>query len=218
MSNYKGKVNSSINQDIKRKFVDREVVRCATVLISELAQKAEYMDELLPVMVQDDYEEPAREYIENMRREDCLDYLFDVSTPKEIKTDKLREMIFEIVKKDFQEFCEGHNIDPYTIEALEHWIVSGWLARKLEAKGEMILDDFLGFTIWGRCGSGQAILLDGVISKICADMEILDGQANSWAPKKNTEPDQKRLRQVRDALNKTKNRGIIEQIANILNI
>jgi hypothetical protein len=51
-------------------------------------------------------------------------------------------------------------------EAYEHWIVSDWLADKLEERGEMIVRDFLGLTIWGRCTSGQAILLDGVICDI----------------------------------------------------
>ena len=88
--------------------------------------------------------------------------------------------------------------------------MSNWLADKLEAKGKMILHDFLGLTIWGRTCSGQAILLDGVISEICNDMAILNGQKYSWAPKKNIEPDIKRLRQVRDALNKIKNRATKE--------
>ena len=62
---------------------------------------------------------------------------------------------------------EGYE-DEY-IEALEHWIISDWLADKLEAKGEMILKDFYGLTIWGRTCSGQAILLDGVIQEIAKE-------------------------------------------------
>ena len=57
--------DSPVNQDIKRKFVEREVIHCASMLVYELAQKAEhfpdYEDDLygafegLP-----DYEEAAR--------------------------------------------------------------------------------------------------------------------------------------------------------------
>lgn len=50
-------------------------------------------------------------------------------------------------------------------EALEHWIVTDWLARKLEERGEMV-GEFMGLTIWGRTTSGQAILLDSVICDI----------------------------------------------------
>ena len=65
-------------------------------------------------------------------------------------------------------------------EALEHWVVSSWLAEKLEDKGEMIVYDFLGLTIWGRRTSGQAIYMDGVIGEISSDMGILEGQENEW--------------------------------------
>ena len=79
--------------------------------------------------------------------------------------DKYMDELMEICSKpDTEEDCE----DEY-IEALEHWIISDWLADKLEAKGEMILKDFYGLTIWGRTCSGQAILLDGVIQEIAKE-------------------------------------------------
>ena len=37
--------------------------------------------------------------------------------------------------------------------------------------------------VWGRCTTGQAILLDGVITRICADMGILEGQEYAWSTK-----------------------------------
>jgi hypothetical protein len=48
----------------------------------------------------------------------------------------------------------------------EHWIVSDWLANRLEERGECVLRDFFGLTVWGRTCSGQAISLDGVIGDI----------------------------------------------------
>jgi len=51
-------------------------------------------------------------------------------------------------------------------EALEHWIVSDWLAGKLESAGEMVSYDIHGLTVWGRQCSGQAISIDGVICGI----------------------------------------------------
>ena len=61
--------------------------------------------------------------------------------------------------------CEDHDIEPYRREIYEHWIVSDWLAEKLEAKGERVgpLGDL---TIWGRTTTGQAIMLDRVICDI----------------------------------------------------
>ena len=69
-------------------------------------------------------------------------------------------------QEDARAFCEQNRIKPYIVEALEHWIVSNWLADKLEKQGEMILRGFLGKTIWGRTCSGQAIYMDEVIEKI----------------------------------------------------
>lgn len=67
----------------------------------------------------------------------------------------------------------------YASQALEHWIVSGWFAEKLRDKGECV-GELLGMNIWGRCCSGQAISLDGVILSIASDMGILKGQKYEW--------------------------------------
>ena len=214
--------NSNVNQEIKSKFVYREIGHCISMLVSELLENGTY-DELMEVCLKDDWEEPAEDYIRNLDRVTSIEYLEfaykNICIASE-SIEKLHDMILKHAKEgDLQEFCEDRNLDPYRIEAYEHWIVSNYLARKLEAKGEMVLYDFLGLTIWGRACTGQAILLDNVISEICNEMEILDGQVNSWGPpKQSNEPLTKRLRQVRDALNKTKNKDVIEQIANLLNI
>lgn len=69
-------------------------------------------------------------------------------------------------------------------EVYEWWLVTDWLADKLAAKGEVVIRaGSLCDSIWGRCCTGQAILLDGVISKIAEEMGILAGQPNSWAKK-----------------------------------
>ncbi len=50
-------------------------------------------------------------------------------------------------------------------EIYEWWVVSYWLTIKLRQHGEPILNNEYG-TWWGRCSTGQAILLDGVIEAI----------------------------------------------------
>ena len=57
------------------------------------------------------------------------------------------------------------NDDDYPNEALEHWLVSEWLGKRLLEEGEMVIE-FLGLTIWGRTTSGQAIYIDSVIEDI----------------------------------------------------
>ena len=48
----------------------------------------------------------------------------------------------------------------------EYWVVSNELAQMLEKKGEIILHNFLGLTIWSRRRTNQAIRFDLVICEI----------------------------------------------------
>lgn len=64
--------------------------------------------------------------------------------------------------------CEISGVEPHGREILEHWIVSDWLADRLEEAGERIDRDFEGLTIWGRTVTGQAISMDSAIQAICA--------------------------------------------------
>ena len=65
-------------------------------------------------------------------------------------------------------------------EVFEWWAVSDWFGEKLKEKGEVIIDTVWGKTYWGRCTTGQAICLDGVIFDIAYDMEILKDMEHSW--------------------------------------
>lgn len=71
---------------------------------------------------------------------------------------------------DWQDLCTDHDIDPYDREVFEHWIVTDWLADKLEAKGEKVDRDFAGMTVWARTTTGQSISIDGVIVEIAAGL------------------------------------------------
>lgn len=63
----------------------------------------------------------------------------------------------------WQEVCEAHDIEPYARDVYEHWAVSGWLADKLEERGERVDRDFANLNVWARTTTGQAISMDGVI-------------------------------------------------------
>lgn len=174
--------NSVVNQGIKGKFVEREVVYNVSSLIQDLCQHEDYQDELMFVLSQDDWTEPALDYARSQITEDeCRDYLDYYDEYYEDATlDELRAQVIEALNQ-YEEFCDAHGLECHVNDALEHWIVTDYLADKLEGQGEMVLKDFLGLTVWGRCCSGQAISLDPCISYICDDMEILEGQKYSWA-------------------------------------
>ncbi len=69
-----------------------------------------------------------------------------------------------------EEIFEERDLEPYDRDVYEHWIVSDWLADKLEAKGEKVDRDFAGMTVWARTTTGQSISIDGVIVEIAADL------------------------------------------------
>ena len=71
----------------------------------------------------------------------------------------------EKYSNDLMEVQVQFNDEDYPDEALEHWLVSNWLAERLREEGEMVVE-FLGLTIWGRTTSGQAIYIDSVIEDI----------------------------------------------------
>ncbi|WP_145247418.1 hypothetical protein [Aeoliella mucimassa] len=81
--------------------------------------------------------------------------------------------------EDFRTLCEAVDAEPTQREAYEHWIVSNWLAEKLSERGE-ITGELFGLKLWGRCTTGQAIYLDGVIHELASEMGILAGQPHSW--------------------------------------
>jgi len=152
-------------------FVHREVVYCVSYLISELCGNDQYMDELLPVMVQDDYVEPGQWFLDNeMADSDVVEwYTLNIDDePDRMSIDDMKSKISEHLDDDdgWMTFCDDNRLEPYQREALEHWIVSDYLANRLEDAGEMIVRYFLGLTIWGRTTTGQAIMLDDVICNI----------------------------------------------------
>ena len=70
----------------------------------------------------------------------------------------------------WQALCDHYNIDPYQWEVYEHWIVTDWLADKLETHGEKVDKDFAGMCIWARTTTGQMIAADHVIKAITAEV------------------------------------------------
>lgn len=54
-------------------------------------------------------------------------------------------------------------------EIYEWWRVSKHLAKELDAIGECVLDNAYG-TWWGRCTTGQSMMMDGVLQQVAARM------------------------------------------------
>jgi hypothetical protein len=78
--------------------------------------------------------------------------------------------------ESWQEACEidGIYVDP--VDVYECWVVSDALAYHLR-EHDMLVEEYLGFTIWGRCCTGQAIALDGDIQDIAEKWYGLEEKA-----------------------------------------
>jgi len=59
-------------------------------------------------------------------------------------------------------------------EVYEWWRVSPWLCARLRAVGEVVIDNNYG-EWWGRCTTGQGLIMDGVLQRVAA-AEEKDGQ------------------------------------------
>jgi hypothetical protein len=164
-------------QDDLRRLVDREVHYCVSALVHTLAQAytgngsstienlAEQAAELSAPIP--DYEEAARQSDVLMQQEDgkwC-----SVAEASDLTVDEGRTLY-----DSAEQACLEHDIEPYEWEVYEHWIVSDWLAGKLEAEGEKVDRDFAGLTVWARTTTGQAILLDSVIERIWRNLHTAD--------------------------------------------
>ena len=66
------------------------------------------------------------------------------------------------------------------LRKISEWMhVTNWLHDRLLETGEPVWNDGKVY-VWGRMSTKQAVLFDDVISEICSDMEILEGQKNEW--------------------------------------
>lgn len=61
---------------------------------------------------------------------------------------------------------EDNHDEPPIQEVMQFWLVSDWLAEKLEAIGAPVARDILGFNVWGRTECGQALTMDHHLNQV----------------------------------------------------
>ena len=177
--------DSNINQDIKRQFTDREIYAPAGIIVDFILKKS-FETSDAPFSIDDisnlfyfqdadgnQHTEPKKE----MQIASWKDELEEAE--EELPDDDENAALISHIAALHNDIETLENAESTMKEIYEWWIVSSFLARKLENYGESILTDGQNH-YWGRCTTGQAILLDDVISRICSDMEILHGQRHAW--------------------------------------
>lgn len=188
--------NSSANQAIKQKFVGQHVYCNVGTLCGYVVSKSYTTgeDNSAPFSVDDienfySYPEYNGQYASfeggnDEQRQEEIDRLKEVIESYEDEDDNEEEETYEGHSKQIQqinnEIEELENLESEPQEIFEWWAISDYLFDRLKEQGQCVVDAGSCY-VWGRCTIGQAILLDGCISRICANMEILKGQTNSWA-------------------------------------
>jgi len=165
-----------INSKIIDRLTDREVIYCVSMMIQKLAENQMEDDELSDIMEKLDYDVAVSDNDIDVYYDDAMEGWVYKNEDDEVSD------VFDNFEQAAEAACEEFDIDPYeyTQEVLEHWIVSDFLAKKLEEHGEPVAFDLYGMDVWGRTCSNQSISQDGVMREIAEDMEILHGQRYSW--------------------------------------
>jgi len=150
--------NSPNNQALKRDFVHNEVYTC----ISDMAQYLfDYDGEKYA-----SYDDFSNTY--EIKCPHCLERLGDWDELLDFDEDTMQET--HLCPYCYKDIPDEPDSEP--VEILEYYLVSPWLGVRLRQNGECVLPRY-GAWIWGRQCSGQAILLDRVISVICNDLDLL---------------------------------------------
>lgn len=160
--------NSMINQDIKGKLIAINVLANVNYMVEYILRKS----------IEDSSAPFGYDNIVNLYEKNCTECGESAQDFWMVSVSDLDEEIEEGYKCPKCEAILDKEPDSELKEVCEWWLVSHRLAEQLKAKGEVIIE---GDNIWGRCCTGKAILLDCVISEIAEDMQILEGQAHSWA-------------------------------------
>ena len=146
-------------------IIKSEVFTNCSQLVRQLSEEnISFVESHFSIFIRDDFSEPPEGY-EVVNKGDHGYVWFNGEDES--------ENVFTSFTEAVQDAFEDSGDEPPTDEALEHWIVSDWLADKLEQVGACIDHDVYGLCIWGRTESGQSLTMD---SDLKAVQELVDRQ------------------------------------------
>ncbi|HDK7195006.1 TPA: hypothetical protein PTV74_003313 [Clostridium botulinum] len=145
--------NNKMQERIEN-IIENEVLVCQSSLVEKLLESE--------IVYCDDIENM---YINNSEEIEELQNKIEELEDKEELTEQEESEIEELENKI--EELEEEQEEPQ--EIFEWWVVSNWLANKLEQYGEPILNSDYG-TWWGRTCTGQALKLDYIFQQIVEDI------------------------------------------------
>lgn len=104
----------------------------------------------------------------------CAGYGQDVKDPIGTKCDTCMGIGEVLAPDDDTEYLDvlrqAVDDNAQDAEVYEWYLVDPWLCARLRDIGEVVIDNGFG-EWWGRCATGQALIMDGVLQKIAAKFE-----------------------------------------------
>ena len=154
-----------------KELVETEVIYFISPLIDELLKEEKYREEFYHLRYSTDWDEAEKAITQNncIVQEEVEQWgVYDTDTDY-YTIDPNCDSKHQAIKEYFDDV--NWDLFDYNVEVCEYWLVSEWLANKLEDKGETVERDFMGLCIWARTTTGQSIWCDYVIQEIYNDLK-----------------------------------------------
>ena len=160
-------------------LVQREVLLCVSTLIDELRKKEDCIDiDTVIELYKGPIDYGAAKYELELEHDSvfkhyCTEdsrYYFGVRNRDAVWRINPIHNDEETAIYEWFEVYHGGDLEDYRQEIFEHYIVTNWLANRLEEKGETVVRDFYGLTIYCRPCTGQALHCDWPIISIYQDL------------------------------------------------
>ena len=160
------------------RIIEQEIFTNASTLISSLCRLEDpelmnvYQDDLTSVCIQPDYSTAPGGY--EIEETDGAYYWYRVAETDDDEIESSNS-VFSTPEAACADAWDDYAGTPEDyIEALQHWIVSDWLAEKIIDVGGMAATDICGFAIWGRSECGLGLDMDSTLKAV---VELLDREA-----------------------------------------
>ena len=157
--------------DVLNRIIREEIFTLANELVQELSSgltlEGPPSAEMPPeAMIKNDYRGAVVDEIRNgspdMVRDLCEQFGYEPAANAE---DVLSDIEAD---GNWEEVADYLGIEPQTVEALQFWLVSDWLARRLEESDALVAQGVLGLNIWGRTECGQGLDMDADLRAVAA--------------------------------------------------
>lgn len=179
-----------------RMYADQDIWHCDSSLVDDLIKAANALEGFDFESIENLYTDPSdfdaeqcREYAQDngieldpdpwtMDRAACVEALTDIGldTNDDETIETLRAAVIANIDdetidgiKDWREACRDH-AQENPAEVYEWWRIDPWLCERLREIGQVVIDNDYG-EWWGRCTTGQALIMDGVLQRVARGQE-----------------------------------------------